>query len=459
MCKRARSFFSKNIQKGKFSLSFANSVFRFPNFLVILHALIYADMKLLLILLSVMTFTVKDKRTVTADGSWPYDMSATYYNTGNKGSVTSNDTATLRVSGLDGITIEQIKVYVRSNKSAGAGKITMSADGTQIYQKEGTYQEWFGAYDNTNYQPIGWSGRKTVNALEVQVTGSTNSLHIEKYEIGWTQAPSYTVTLMNGNEVYDVLNGSTVTLPAGLEPVDAWEFSGWSESEFWETEQMPVVRTGSYHPTSDVTLWAVYQKDVTPTLPCVTDLTDGAYIYLNTKTGMAMSGVVESGVAGAEPFDPYSTDQAYEIKFDTSGRATIQLMYIYGEAYIGYEGTQLANTPSKWDVYHEGEKTAFYTTAGDKTYMLLPGMMRPVGEEYVLATELVEVDQIEKAPTVLRTTDMPAPLYLYTCHPEAEGFETVRSERMNESWNEGVIRFGNYELHVRKGVKELRVSE
>ena len=290
------------------------------------------------------------------------------------------------------------------------------------------------------------------------MTGTTNSLHIEKYEISWTQATGYTVTLVNGSATYDVLEGSTVTLPVGLEPVDGWTFMGWSETECWETEQMPVVHMGAYHPTRDVTLWAVYQKDLTPPLPPVEELTDGAYFYLNTKSSMAMSGGVESGMAGAAPFDPYSTDQAYEIHFDTSGRATIQLMYIYGEAYIGYEGTQLVNTPSKWDVYHEGEKTAFYTTAGDKTYMLLPGMMRPVGEEYVLATVLAEVDQIEKTPTQLRSTEMPDPLFIYTCHPEAEGIEEVRSEGEKELTNEGVIRFGNYELRIRNG-KKIVVKE
>ena len=83
-------------------------------------------MKILLFILSaMMTFTVENKSTVKASGSWPYSMSATYQNTGTKGNVTDKDTATLTVSGLDGIAIEKVNVYLKSNKNSGAGILTI----------------------------------------------------------------------------------------------------------------------------------------------------------------------------------------------------------------------------------------------------------------------------------------------------------------------------------------------
>ena len=416
-------------------------------------------MKLLLILLSaVMTFTVETKSSVKATGTWPGSMSASYACSYQKGDVRAGDTATLNVSGLDGTTIEKIEVYLKSNKTAGAGKITMKADGSQIYQKEGTYKDWYGDYNNTDYHPIGWSGKRSVDALEVQIIGTTNSLHIEKYEISWRQGQTYSVALMNGNEIYDVLEGNKVTLPTGLAPMDAWDFVGWSETEFWQTEQMPVIHTGSYQPTSDVTLWAVYRKDVTPTLPNVVDLEDGAYVYMNTTASMAMSGGVVNGMASAEAFNPYEEQQMYEITFDPDGRATIQLIYVYGEAYIGFEGTQLADTPSKWEVYHENDKTAFYTTVGTNTYLLLPGMVRLIGDAYYYVTEMVAVDNIELATTALRTAEMPEPLYLYTCHPEAEGMEKVMDEGLRVT-GEWIVPFGNYELIIKDGKKSLKIRE
>ena len=159
-----------------------------------------------------MTFTVETKSTVKASGSWPYSMSATYQNTGTKGNVTDKDTATLTVSGLDGIVIEKVNVYLNSNKNSGAGILTMEADGKQFYSANGTYKGWFGVYDNTNYHAIGWSGERTVNELTIQVVGTTNSLHIEKYEITWRQQTStaYDVTLMNGTGLVETLHGEKV---------------------------------------------------------------------------------------------------------------------------------------------------------------------------------------------------------------------------------------------------------
>ena len=142
-------------------------------------------MKLLLLLLSVMTFTVQTKNSVLAEGSFPYDMEVDYACNYQKGTVRNGDTATLTLSNLGNIGLESVQIYLRSNTSSGAGKLTIMADNTSLMGKTGTYQSWFGAYDNTNYHPIGWTGnyRLENGRLQIRLVGTVNSLYIEKYEI------------------------------------------------------------------------------------------------------------------------------------------------------------------------------------------------------------------------------------------------------------------------------------
>ena len=140
--------------------------------------------------MAVMSFTVESKTTVSAGGLWPYDMSATYANTYNKGQVRANDVATLTVSGLDGITIDAIEVSVKSNKSSGAGTFTVSADGQQIAMKTGSLQDWFGAFNNVDFQALSLMStpRNNVNELVITLTGTESSLYIDRYTITWSQS-------------------------------------------------------------------------------------------------------------------------------------------------------------------------------------------------------------------------------------------------------------------------------
>ena len=408
-----------------------------------------ACMKLLLILLSaMMTLTVQDKRTVKAEGTWPNDMEATYYNTGNKGSVTSKDTATLRVSGLDGVQVEQVRILMRSNKSAGAGVITMIADGQQLYRKEGTYKDWFGAYDNTNYQPIGWEGKQTVNTLEVQVVGTVNSLHIEKYEITWTQAQAqeYTVTLMKGDEQIETLSGKTVTLPQ-WEDQGNWTHIGWTEEAFDQKEgSAAAVSCGPYKPTKDVTVWAVYTYQQSLEDLIATELHSGYYIYANLTDMMGMSGGVKNGVVGSESVNESSF---YWVEFsEDMTTATIQVSEV---EYIGFSGKTLTSAESNWKVYHEGTKTAFYTEYGSDIYILLPGLWNETSNEYV--TKLWDGD-LETAPTALIELQQPGTPVL-TCFPEY-GLGTENVEWQGEG-REVVIPFGIYNLKIINGRKYLEL--
>ena len=413
-------------------------------------------MKLLLVLISIMTFTVDSKTKVSAAGEWPYSMEASYACTYQKGDVRANDTATLKVNGLDGITIEQVAVYLKSNKTAGAGVITMMADGTQFYRAEGTYKDWFGAYNNTDFQPLEWSGERSVNELTVQIAGTTNSLHIEKYEITWSQAPSepHDVTLMNGTETVTTLHGTSVVLPS-LPDTANWVFVGWTLTPFYERDEAleDMIAAGTYQPSADITLWAVYSYEIPVEQLTVTDMQDGAYIYADMHSQRAMSGSVYDGEAGAASIDLQDLTQYYEVQFDLNGKAIIRRMYVYGEEYIGFSDNTLTNAATPWEVYHEGDKTAFYTMYNNKVYMLYPNILKE--PEQVYMTGLHEVNDITIAETALLQTDHVSDVRL-TCYPQVPfGVENVQDARINGEW---VISFGNYELVIRNGNKYLRLK-
>lgn len=405
-------------------------------------------MKLLLILLSFMTLTVKDKNTVElTDGQWPYDIEVSYSNTYNKGQVRAGDVATLILSNLGNITVEQITMAMRSNDDAGKGTVTVDAGEEQIASKTVTYKTV------SEVVKIYTGSKAGVDSLTIRTKGSENSLYIDSYTISYSVLPPSTVTLMNGDEVYTSLSGASVTLPS-MTGSEEWRFIGWTAQPFSYMSTMPdLIPAGNYRPTSDVTLWAAYEYVPSLDQAIVTDLQDGVYVYANWASQMAMSGGVWNGELGVSVINTENTNQCYQVTFDADGLATIQLIYVYGTEYIGYSGTNLVNQPSKWQVYHDGEKTAFYTVVNNRNYMLFPGKIDGYGS--VCSTDIVLVNDLSTTPTVLLSTEPLQEEPVYTCYPERP--MGLTNEGVNELMNERVIRFGIYELMIKNGHKYLRI--
>lgn len=420
-------------------------------------------MKWLLILLSVVTFTVKDKRTVTMEGEWPFDIGVSYANTYNKGQVRDGDTAVLSVSGLEGVALDTIKVWLKSNKSGGAGVLTMRADGGMLYETSGTYEEWFGAYNNTDFQPLVWQGPKVLRdgTLQIRLVGTANSLHIDRYEVVYRMNMElpHTVTLMRGNEQMMTLTesarGQGVQLPASPDE-NTWRFAAWTEQPFYQTSTMPQswIETGTFVPETDCTLWAVYAYEMTDEEAAVTDLADGEYVYADLVSGNAMSGSVTNGKAGTSTIDRDDPNQYYSVRFLPDNTATIQ--HSGTGDFIGYEGTNLSTTASAWQVYHEGKKTAFYTLVNTKTYILWPDKLQGGAQEF--RAQLVETDDVTETTTALLMTEPDMDEPVLTCYPEyGLGIETT-SESKRELENEGaLVPFGIYYLKIINGRKYLEL--
>lgn len=389
-------------------------------------------MNLLLILLGVMSFTVQTKSTVNADGVWPYDMDATYTCSYQKGDVREGDTAVLTVTGLGGISIEQVEVYLKSNQSGGAGSFTVSADGAIIATKSGTFKEWFGAWDNNEYHalPLLDQTQDGVSTLLIRLDGTANSLHIEKYVITWAPKPARTVTLMRGNEVYATRTEehgmSGVVLPE-LADTAEWRFIGWSEREFYQISTLPetLYYAGStYYPEADCTLWGVFGYRNSATEGPVTTLQSGVYLYVNSENNYALAGVPDNGIMWPAAYDGLDDNQYYQMDF-TDSLDTVYLTHQKTGTPIGYSGIKLAAKRSPWLVYHEGEETILYMTTGGKNYVLWLNVYDAKTYDYY--TGLLQANPAN-SPLVLRlpsTQEEPA----YTCHPEnGMGIVETRSE-------------------------------
>lgn len=414
-------------------------------------------MKLLLILLSVMTWTVTSKSSVTGDGEWPYDIDVAYANTYNKGQVRQGDTATLSLGNLGSITVEQIEVYVRSIAAAGAGTFSVVANGQTVATKSGTFKDWFGAYDNDNYHALRLlnQARSGVNELSISLVGTTNSLFIEKYVITYTPLPARTVTLRKGSAVYTTITeeGSMqgIVLPQ-LPDTAEWKFIGWSATELWTVNETPAFYEANtkFYPKEDCTLWALYLFDDTPETVYVSELQMGDYMYVNRESGMALRGVPENGRMASAITDVLDESQRYHVQF--SGTDTAYITHVKTGTPIGYSGTKMVAAASPWLVYHQNDETIFYATIKGKTYVLWLNIYDS-GDYYAGLMEATPVN----SPLALQVPRQASGEKTYTCHPEG-GMDIVdvqADERTTGRWS---FPFGPYQLLIQDGKKYLIVK-
>ncbi|MBR0195427.1 MAG: hypothetical protein IJQ32_04235 [Paludibacteraceae bacterium] len=414
-------------------------------------------MKYLLILLTLMTFTVKDKNSVMADGQWPYDMDASYSCSYQKGTVRAGDVATLTVTGLSGITVEKVEVYVRSNKTEGAGQFTIGVNGNTVASKSGSLKDWTGAYDAENYHAISVLNKacSEVQTLTVTLTGIVNSLYIEKYVISYGMYSARTVTLMYQNNVFVTLKeeagGQGVTMPTGPE-VEGWWFVGWSKQgcENIEPEAELIRSNKKFYPSEDCTLWAIYKYIAEDEMVYESELRSGDYLYINQTLNIALTGIPSKGRMAYAPTDLFDPAQVYTIDFQ--GTDTAYITHAQTGTPIGYEGTELALKRSPWLVYREGVQTLFYTIVNTKKYVLWHHIPDLRTHEYYAG--LFQADELSGAPVALCMPGVEKDP-VYSCYPEGEmGLDQVEGERIKVK-GEWVFPFGPYDLMIENGKKYL----
>jgi len=120
---------------------------------------------------------------------------------------------------------------------------------------------------------------------------------------------------------------SGITVPAAASPTTeannaSWSFYGWAETVVHETEVAPNVEAPSstYHPESNITLYAVY--------------TDGILYNTYPTTAVSQNGTLSSKILLVEDFETKVVGTAYNL-FNTEGDA------VSGTATIGLNPTNL----------------------------------------------------------------------------------------------------------------------
>ena len=412
----------------------------------------------LTIILSILTLTVDSKNTVIATGDIPPSVQASYNCSFQKGTVRQGDEAVLELSYLAGMTISQVDVYIRSNQSGGAGTWSVIINGQTVAMKGGSFDQWFGAYDNTRYHPLSLLPKtyQGVQEMTIRLQGSVNSLYIEKYVIAYTPAPAHSVTLMRGNEVYQTLTettgGAGVFLPS-MEDYNGWRFIGWSETEFRQTSTRPalIAPNTQCYLLEDAVLWAAYEAMLPEDSIYASKLTDGEYLYVNTQSQMALSGVPDKNGQMVPGFmDRTALNQLYNFTFNAA-KDTAYITHAATGAPIGYDyQCKLVTAASPWRVHHEGNETLLYATIANKNYVLWPDKRDGNGNNP--QTVLLPADpQSSMLKLVFQASENEQ---VYTCHPESGmAFERIQETQKNEY----VLPFGCYDLIIRNGEKELRM--
>ena len=123
-------------------------------------------------------------------------------------------------------------------------------------------------FSKVGYSFAGWNdGTKTYNAGDTY-TMPANAVTLKAQ---WTALPKYTVTLNAGpgsceESVTETSAGAGVELPTPTLDCGDWEFAGWKTTSAVTTEtttEPTLIPAGAYSPTSDITLYAVYQRTET----------------------------------------------------------------------------------------------------------------------------------------------------------------------------------------------------
>ena len=412
----------------------------------------------LTILLSVLTLTVESKSSVAATGDIPPFAEVSYSCSYQKGTVRQGDEAVLTLSDLGGLTINKVEVYIRSNQKAGAGMWTVTIDGQKVATKSGSFDQWFGAYDNTNLHALSLLPKvyTGVQEMTIRLQGTANSLYIDRYVISYTPAPVHSVTLMRGDEVFRTLTettgGAGVFLPS-MDDYNGWRFIGWTETECGQTTTRPelIAPNTQCFLMDDAVLWAAYECVLPEDSIYVSELIEGEFLYTNTRVQMALAGIPdEKGWMIPQMMNRKDMNQLYSITFNTD-KDTAHIVHTMTGTPIGYnDQRKLVTAASPWRVYHEGNETILYATIANKNYVLWVDMRDGYGENP--QTVLVAANPLS-SPLKLA---FPASEkeQVYTCHPEfGMGFDNPLE--MNK--NEYIFPFGSYDLIIRNGEKELRL--
>ena len=285
------------------------------------------------------TYTVASTTSVTQTGTAPTGSSATYSSTyGSKYQLTAGNSMTFTLSGYAGYKITGITLSMKSNTSSGAGTFSMVAGSTtlsSISDAKFNTSFWYGAWSTSyvNITPTMTNNNYTIGSGEnvvITIAATANSLYCQSITLTYEPAAKYDITFDPGTGTcataslhVGYVDLSTITAtPSSSCQASGWTFVGWSESSVAETNIEPTVLSGTYIPSGDITLYAVYKFD------------GGA---INTASRTFLSYGFDNGRT-MQNDEPHAINSVASISFNQGGNihAGVPAYYTDGEAVRCY---------------------------------------------------------------------------------------------------------------------------
>lgn len=395
---------------------------------------------------------------LSASGDVPDGSSAVFYNDTQSGMrISGGHTATLTLSGYDGLDVRSIRMRMRSNKSAGAGAMQVLLGDSVVYSRPDAPfadEAWYGAYVSDSFVTISVPLERVLTVpdgteLIVRVQASVNSLYWSGCSIayGTNGIGPKVVGFSTGTDVriepmLEPKEGRGVVLPS-LEDADSvWHFMGWTESPVAHTTAVPLFYEAGtkYHPARNMILYALYTNASTiRPLTQDTSLTSGVYAIVSTGQKCMMSGrvtnkcvasVAQDVVMGADSLWHLLTDTIpqsghYELTFSEE-RVTIR--HVETGTFVGYSVSgkthSLRPTADEWQIFKSGNGSLlfYHDMQADSMAYALRATLKNEGGNFVYWFE-------DSFPTILNATasgvtlfpvpDTPIERALYTTNPRS----------------------------------------
>ena len=349
------------------------------------------------------TYTLSYTNTIEQSGTPPKSSVATYErtsSTGQKGQMTADNSTRLELRGWDDYIIKEVELQMHSNKSSGAGSLSLVIGNDTLWQIDNqpfSDKSWAGKY-TTDWLPITRSMNTIVKeneCIEINISATENSLYINSYTIYYAVPQCYTVTFHTGLDtcpppLTQSAPDKPLILPAWQDTAE-WYFLGWSEEEVLENQlTMPLLSAGdTYFPRKNTTLWSVYSNQRENS--AISEYISGQYAIAmcNMVEGddMVMDGYVqENGFISTQPVklmrnhdgayciqSMLPEDVFYDVQFYKD--STVRIMHHDTKRMIGYKGNKLFTIDTLWQyrVLEEDGSLAIYYPNKDNYYALYMG--------------------------------------------------------------------------------------
>lgn len=252
---------------------------------------------------------------MTASGDVPAGATAAYVCTYQKGTISAGNTATLTLTGWQNVDVSKVVLYMKSNKTSGAGSLSMKADDVVVWSIPNAgfnSSAWASGY-RTDYVPVTHTFRTPVSGtvLSIEVKATESSLYISHYEIEYTRHTPvpHTVTYETGIDtehflpVTESAAGEGIILPDIAWQEEDWYFLGWTTSPvIEETKCPPYEQAGTrLFPKEDMTLYALYTNQLNHRWTAATELQSGRYLIAAPSVYSILHGDAVGGCISLTP--------------------------------------------------------------------------------------------------------------------------------------------------------------